>query len=196
MEITAEARWFLKGEEQLLEKWFRENGKSFKNEWSESDCYVSLEGSQSLSIKIRDRNFEVKQRTHCETLAFGNTHQGHLEHWIKWEKPLSEQSDIAQIFQQRLLKIEKERLLLFFSAQNNAVKISETKPDEGCQVELSKVKLLKKTFMSFAFESFGSAQNLKRYLITTSAFVFSSLDISPLMLRESLNYAVLISRYA
>ena len=195
MKITAEVRWFLKGEYQPIEKWFLQNGKTFKNEWTEVDCYLSLEGSQSLSLKIRDRNVEMKQRTHYETFQFGNAHQGYLEHWIKWEKPLHDKSDAAQIFQDRLLEVKKERLLLFFPVQNNSVKFSETKPDEGCQAELSKVKILNKTFTTFAFEAFGSAQNLKRYLIATSTFVFSSFDITSLMLRESLNYATMISRY-
>jgi hypothetical protein len=195
MEITAEARWFLKGEYQPVEKWFRQNGKKFKNEWSEHDCYLSLEGSQSLSLKIREKRVEIKQRTHHESFTFGNTHQGYLEHWIKWEKPLHDKSDAAHIFQERLIEVKKERLLLFFSVQNNAVKFSKAKPEEGCQIELSKVKLLNKAFTSLAFEAFGSAQNLKRYLMATSAFAFSSFEISALPLRESMNYPMMISRY-
>lgn len=196
MEITAEVRWFLSGEYQSIEKWFQQNGKKFKNEWTELDCYLPLEGSQSLSLKIRDRKVETKQRTHYETFSFSNAHQGYLEHWLKWEKLLHDKSNAAQIFQDKLVEVKKERLLLYFPVQNNSVKFSKTKPAEGCQVELSKVKIANKTFTSLAFEAFGSAQNLKRHLIATAAFVFSSFDITSLMLRESQNYAMLISRYA
>jgi hypothetical protein len=197
MDNSTEIRWFSTERFTDVERWFKDQGKQFKNQWQQSDFYVRLDGYPKLSFKIREGKAEIKTLVNePAVIKISNTCSGIVEHWIKWSKPLSGHLTATQIFDDKnvLIELKKERLLITYSINEGGINIANDYANEGCQVELTRLSIENQLYYSFAFEAFGSDDRRTSYLNTITTLVLGEFDANTkLSTNDSYGYPVLLS---
>ncbi|QNF35534.1 hypothetical protein HUW51_23540 [Adhaeribacter swui] len=176
MVYSAEIRWFFNNltEVNALEKWFNSRNLFFAGNWDRADIYLWQPGLEKLGIKIREGKVEVKVLLADKgewPLAAENS--GLANDWVKYSFGLQESDEenkkLLQQFSSATLKtendlwvrVDKERLL-----QKYAINLAEKHiqpiapdawPEEGCGVELTKVKINEQTYYTFGLEAFSKS---------------------------------------
>lgn len=195
---SKEIRWFYKTEVESIRNWFEENGYIFENTEARTDFYLPLKEKEDISIKLREKNIEVKQRLNrSDKEKLTSRVKGFLENYTKWSFSSAEDDslfhEITEGEKFSWLDVKKERIGFKLKKDNNAniirVPIEEF-PDYGCQIEYTRVKINEEIWYTFALEWFGD-QELK--------FDFSLLDEivgdNKLKASDSMGYAEFLNKF-
>ena len=162
---SKEIRWFDKEENKIITKWFSDLGIKFSNINPRTDFYLQIPDRVDMSIKLREGNVEVKQRSgQPELFELTNSAKGYLENWVKWsfdvEANDSEATSIIKEKRYNWIEVYKERLGVKMTLkQDDSLKIHNIKEilPAGCQVEYTKLKIKNKEWFTFAVEWFGDS---------------------------------------
>ena len=203
MLCSSEIRWFFKGQtsnEILL--WFKskydvkddkgEPVNTLEPELSRDDCYLLFPECDSVGVKLREDkkankvNFEIKALlSPARPLTLANNISGKTDQWVKWSVTSTE---LSKIFEggssaERWIKVNKTRYLRKFATENNVKEVwAETKPREGCNIELTNIKVnagSQEDWFSIGFEAFGPPANIHLTLVKTANFFFNKMGNIP-----------------
>lgn len=202
MLYSAEARWFYR--ESLPEpilNWFCA-GKPLKPERERIDRYLVFPGSESVSVKIREGNFEIKaMKGASETVQYSPQITGRSECWIKWsykKEAVKAWVGALHLENNGWIEVTKDRWLRKFSLDKpelSEVSIND-RPDEGCNVELTKITVLNHEWWSFAFEAFGEPGRVRVYLQTVTEHFFAvHPPVKPFSAMNSCPYPVWLANF-
>jgi hypothetical protein len=167
---TMEVRWFFQGtiSREIL-AWFAKHGEQPAQPATRVDHYLRLSHIDSLGVKLREGNIEVKQRQRqLGTMRFHERVSGHAELWRKWSFALS-----APGLQDLLvppsawLPVYKARRLHRFQVGDDGALSSmspEVCPEQGCDLEVTKIRLHDQAWWTIGFEAFGAEAALQENL--------------------------------
>lgn len=146
---SVETRWFFRGTAPAdARDWFKFGSSLGVEEPARVDRYLVLPGCQTVSVKARQGNIEVKALVGGpERVSWGREVSGLRDQWVKWSKPLAPEAmrQLVATNGDDWLLIRKRRFLRKFSLDDGAPKevaAATARPDEGCQVELTRVEAL------------------------------------------------------
>lgn len=139
------------------------HGKELNKAEPRTDFYLPIPGKDDISIKLREGDIEIKQRTGTQTEHHLTTNTlGFLEDWVKWSFDLKEHDDLVHnIIKHKKFdwfEVYKERIGFKYTSDNagrlNIVDIKE-RPLFGCQIEYTRLKIYGKEWFTFGLEWFG-----------------------------------------
>ena len=198
---TAEIRWFYPGTvPSEVEANFGEGSGAVEDEPSREDHYLSLPSMDGVGIKLREGRIEIKKRTQREGPTYlGEGAAGVLEHWRKWSFPLAESGITSSIATATAswISVEKERLLRTYGLTSEKRVVpcsSEEAPSQGCEMELTDVRVEDRVWWTLAFEAFGKESCLRENLLLVIQHVLTSRDLPPLSAKTSCGYAEWLAR--
>ncbi len=199
MVYSAEMRWFFKNraETELMEAWFNSQGLFWADKWDRADIYLWQPDLPKLSVKIREGKIEVKTLLADRgVVPLANGNSGVHNDWVKYSFELHESdeenqnllqqfsAEITKAKQQIWVRVDKERLLVKFSVdpeKNIWNKVPEnTWPQEGCGVELTRIKVNNNTYYTFGLEAFSKTRQEPRNLEITLDHVIPDMQVSNL----------------
>jgi hypothetical protein len=204
---SCEVRWFLTSAPETATTWFERRGHHFSNDDQQPgrfDFYlISKTMRNDLGIKLREGSVEIKERVaDFGAHTFGNLAEGRVEAWRKWSFKLAHTreggtDEALHITRQDghsgdWMPVGKERLLVMLEiGEEGRVLLSDAPAfslQEGCGVELTKVRLPDRVCYTFALEAFSQAgqeyPNLKRAMDSMTA----EIPDLKLLLSESMGY--------
>lgn len=196
---SAEVRWFYAGAIPTdVYTWFC-NGQTLAPE-TRTDRYLRFEGCETVGVKIRQGNFEIKAlRGASESVRYADTVTGRADCWVKW----SYSQPPADVWVQALLadsrgwvEIGKTRLLRKFSRDDGAPTevAAGDRPQEGCNFELTEIRSGDTLWWSLAFEAFGDPSRVRETLRQTAVGLFAlSAPPLPLDATRSCAYPVFVN---
>ncbi|ELR73664.1 hypothetical protein C900_02068 [Fulvivirga imtechensis AK7] len=157
---TTEIRWFF--EEALpeeMQEWFEHF--SPEDLPPRTDYYLNMEESAGVGIKLREGNIQIKPiKAERGARQFLENVEGNVSQYEKWSFPVTSNEEWPEMIRKPdvwIPAIKIRKLLRFTLGGGYPNKIGmEELVDEGCEVELSKVEVVDRTFWSLAFEAHGS----------------------------------------
>ncbi len=176
---SAEVRWFLLGSVPIQTVYWFDPTSSLSPE-ERTDRYLVFPGCESVGVKVRQGNFEIKAlRGAAETTWFPGSVSGRTDCWVKWSyngpaaeawiETLAGESegwvDVAKVRWQRRFALE---------AGHPVETTTDTWPDEGCNVELTRVLARSQEWWSLAFEAFGEPGRVREILRRVGVYFFVS----------------------
>jgi hypothetical protein len=179
---SAEARWFYVGTipPQVL-KWFREEQGSLEEPAHRVDYYLHLPDGDSLGIKLREGRLEIKQRHRRHgTVEFHERATGLVEHWRKWSFRLAQASErFPQIMvsDSSWIAVSKQRWLYRYriTRDKDIIPMDAVEyPEQGCDLELTRVKAEGRDWWTWGFEAFGEETALQENLVLVAAQIFAA----------------------
>lgn len=195
---SKEIRWFSRGIDGHLIDWFGAKGLLFATTDARTDFYMPLPDRVDMSIKLREGNIEVKQRTgvpSAGSLMAGA--KGYFEDWVKWSFNADKSDrlcrEIADERKYDWWELYKERIGVKVGLDGTGQPIVGSLKDRlpfGCQVEYTRL-LINGTdeWFTFALEWFGSEQ-----LALSDAFIADILGNVQFDLEDSMGYGEFLSR--
>ncbi len=195
---SKEIRWFYKKEPESIRNWFEEHGYIFENTKARTDYYLPLKDKKDLSIKLRENNIEVKQRTsRSEKTDLTESIQGHFENYTKWSFSSAEDDslfhEITEKEKYSWLAVKKERIgfKLKKDDHDEIVRVAlEEFPAYGCQLEYTRVKIKQEVWYSFALEWFGEQEIRFDISILDEIIGMQKLEAS-----DSMGYAEFLNKF-
>jgi len=167
---TAEIRWFFEGAlSGGVEDWFC-HGLCSEAE-TRTDSYVRLPGCETVGIKLREKNFEVKALTHAGRHAAIDASAGLREGWVKWSFSDPAVTPFADAMRDGvpLLAVDKKRRLRKYACDSGTPQpiAPAAQPAEGCNAELTSLMLEGRPWWTIGFEAFGSSGTIEHSLLAT-----------------------------
>lgn len=162
MFTSAEVRWFFEGAvPDELERWFT-RGSLVSRAAPREDHYLTFPAPLGLGLKLREGRLEIKSLVktlgpHTFTEDVAGTVQ-------VWEKQAHGESAVAEFERLRAsaphlwITTGKERTLRRFSLEGRTlteVSADGAFPPNGCNVELTKIRVNGLDYWSFACEAYG-----------------------------------------
>lgn len=147
---SGESRWFFKRSlPDDVRNWMRSDGQGIE-EPSRADQYLLIPHCKSTSVKFREGNLEVKANTKQPTEAtFTNGVRGYQDAWVKWSCKAEDEVDtlrrIVGANEDLWASVQKSRFLRKISLDDGKPKevdAANARPDRGCQVELTSIKVI------------------------------------------------------
>jgi hypothetical protein len=194
---TAEVRWFFKGPvPRGVEAWFQRRMGSSEREPPRVDRYLRLPDSESLNVKLREGRIEIKQRVgQASVVRFHEHVTGRVEIWHKWSFELA-RSDVHASHTvypaSSWIAVRKERWLRTYQVEGNkdyGGQSAAEPPAQGCELELTTVRVAGQTWWTLAFEAFGEESPLEEILLSVARHIFD-IDEPPLLpVGQSRGYA-------
>jgi hypothetical protein len=177
MLLSAEARWFWRGRcPQPVHDWFFKSGLPPGGGFSRVDKYVPQRGEPEISIKKRGDKpgFEVKGLVatrggpELEPLA------PHIEIWCKWPCTIPGLNLTNELLATKTRWLRKFDTSKYVRAEipldaNEKPKAGYSLPIQGCNVELTEVKMAGHSGMwwTLGFEAFGDLDSVPTNLTLT-----------------------------
>jgi len=211
MYTSIETRWFLPDKPDGILKWFESHRAwkdkttflNLKTQGERTDHYLDVDGYGKMSFKIREGKTEVKMLDESfGARKFNGVVEGAIEKWIKWGPDLKSGLKLpADVFQNASVftAVTKRRLLVKYSGAEDH--IVEVDPDDktipnGCQAELTEIKVGKDLVYSFGFESFGESETLMKNFEQIVDKVLHEIGEVKLQLIDSYSYPVFLKKYS
>jgi hypothetical protein len=174
MLFSAEIRWFYFGElPQATIDWFCYDELVSEPE-ERTDRYLIFPCCESVGMKVRmykDKyNIEIKAlRGGSETLQLPNGVAGRTDCWVKWsygEAPADPLVQALLVQSSGCIDVQKKRWLRKFSLDHGQLEPvdTEARPDDGCNVELTQLRVQERLYWSLAFEAFGPEVQVRQHL--------------------------------
>lgn len=197
--LSAEVRWFFNGEiPQKIEKWFKSSKLRSKSK-KRTDTYLTYPNSKSCGVKFRKSKFEIKSLVKdIGNQNFVAKARGAVRIWEKW----STKGESISPFKQEVTEdetiwvdVKKKRIIRKFSADSGQIREIDASgkdgfPDNGCNVELTRVEIHQRPYWSLAFGSFGEEDTLIDNLKETVRILLSERDCPFTSLSESLEVSL------
>jgi hypothetical protein len=161
---SKEIRWFTQQKSDAITNWFSKHNENFNGEDMRTDYYLPQYKNETLSIKLREGNLEIKQRKGTPEIAiFSSNSKGYFESWVKWSfQVISNDPLISEIVDEKRynwIAIEKERLSLKLTTDESGHLSEAHKDDEipfGCVVDYTRVICMGQEWYSYGMEWFGN----------------------------------------
>ena len=176
---SAEVRWFFRGQSPAEVKHWLDMGEQHKQEARE-DEYVLIPSCQTTGIKLRNDRFEIKALT-CLVgeERFAAKIEGVVEKWAKLILAVPREARIDQVLRAEAstLKVSKVRFLrkYCFDQPNKPTEVvSEIRPRQGCNVELTELRACRSEWWTLGLEAFGDAAKTEVYLRQTVGLALGS----------------------
>lgn len=191
MLTSAELRWFKRGAlPQEIAQWFQQAGVAPPEE--REDVYLYVPENDYMGLKLRQGRLEIKWRkAQLGILRFGDAVEGKAEKWGKWlcEDPSQESFQLQDITGTwvRVKKKRFQRRYQVFGALIKAVGVNES-IDQGCNVELTQLRINNNDWWSIAFEAFGKDERLMDSLKSVASEVFQADHGLELLAKDSYAY--------
>ncbi|MBL6447392.1 hypothetical protein JMN32_13820 [Fulvivirga sp. 29W222] len=191
---STEVRWFFEGAlPKAMSDWFNFFEPFFQA--PRTDYYLSNTDQARMGIKLREGQIQIK----CLTAEMGEEYYanatGKVARYEKWNFPVVSNEEWGTLVARPevWLPVKKERKMLRFTLGGgfpDRVDKDEI-VENGCEVELSEIEIIDKTFWSLAFEAFGSLADMN--LQKTTHDIFEK-KVCPIFLdkENSFGYARLI----
>jgi len=211
--ISKECRWFLTSEKiQPIKVWFEGLHKpqclGDKDIYPRQDYYLVMPGVKNLGIKIREPKkdaatgkmktaLEVKRQiSENEQIEMGNNNNAYTNNWQKLSYELTENgTDLISVNSllpapgSSWLRVDKDRILAKYDAETKSIAEGNSFPDEGCGIELTRIKINNAAYYSFGLEAFSeSGQMLDENFSGCCNFIFDQIPVTGLALESSLSY--------
>jgi len=177
---SSEVRWFY--HTALLDDtvaWFCA-GRALELE-QRVDSYLLFPGCETVGLKVRQgENFEVKALRGTPEIVHYTTHvSGQSDCWVKWsysKPPVASWIEAILREGSGWVSVEKARRLRKFSLDSSSLQelSGDTRPTQGCNVELTRLRVHNEEWWSFAFEAFGAADQVRSHLQTVADYFFTN----------------------
>jgi hypothetical protein len=165
-----EIRWFFRGTLPLeILAWFDAGVDQPAQPAERVDHYLHLGQLDSLGIKLREGNVEIKLRQ-CKlgTVQFHQQVAGQVEHWRKWSFALAVAplQDLLVPTSAWLPVHKSRRLRRYQVAADEALSLisPDVYPDRGCDLEVTQVRVHSQAWWTVGFEAFGPEARLRKNL--------------------------------
>ncbi len=200
---TTEIRWFRAGlVVPSVRKWFESCPGQIADQPPRTDYYLVLGGTRSLGIKMREGRLEIKSRQQeLGRASLGERVSGMLEEWLKWSfELLDPRSDPSSITQpdSNWIGVHKTRRLRRYGRSDDEsfspVPV-DTFPPQGCDVELSMVRIHDQVWWTLAFESFGPPADRQQFLMDLASQLFEKDPTLELAALDSFGYPRWLAQY-
>ncbi|MFB2897711.1 hypothetical protein ACE1CI_32740 [Aerosakkonemataceae cyanobacterium BLCC-F50] len=205
MLTTSEIRWFARGTiPPAIENWFtadvlRENDRPLEQR---DDLYLLIPGCEFLGVKLRQNRLETKLRvTELGILQFRNNVIGAAEKWLKTtcEDPKLESLITPEVVAKgQWVKVEKARSQIrYLVADDYSLTPASTEEtsQEGCNVELTQLRVNDNPWWSLGFEASGTDDKLISNLETVAKKLFQTFPEPQLKLVNSYAYPKWLSLF-
>ena len=186
---SAEVRWFFLGSiPEPTKTWFGTSEE--QEEPTRTDSYVVFPGCSGTSVKVREGKFEIKAlRSGPKCIEAVRGIFGKIESWVKWSVELS-QSDLTEESGKEgfdRLDIAKTRWLRKYNVDGSiSAEVSRaSRPEQGCNVELTELMVRSASWWTIGFEAFGPAVRVNENLSSTVSTFFSKRLPPPCELLEA-----------
>lgn len=196
---SKEIRWFSPTNHASIIDWFSKHGLSFSNTKPRTDYYLPNTDHDDISVKLREGNVEIKQRTGNPNLQQFTKHAtGYYENWVKWAFNVKEDDILSAAIITRnkyfWTEVYKERIGIKLTTNETGEIIIKDIRDMslsfGCQIEYTRLLIHKKEWFTFGVEWFGEKS------IETGTNIFSEiLGDTKLTTKESYSYVQFLSKY-
>jgi len=198
---SAELRWFFSGRVPPdIERWFR-IAEACGGAETRVDQYVLMDGCESVSVKLRERRFEVKTRVeNPHPVALGVDITGLMDDWVKWSvtSPATGRLGSAAQSSDRVVAVAKRRWRHKFrivDERPQPVPCGSQANGAGCTAELASLTVDGQPFWSMAFEAFGPADRVGGYLETTGLdWLGKHPPPRPFLIADSCSYPAFLGR--
>lgn len=193
---TVEVRWFFRGEipPDVL-SWFLKGLRQSAQTQARIDHYLIIADGEKLGLKLREGRIEVKQlQRRLGAMPFLERVAGIAEHWRKWSFALAGEAGVPSGLPVPALGwvgVSKERRLLRYriTGDQELVSISPARyPDQGCDLELTKVRVAGSEWWTLGLEAFGSEQNLQELLSVAAGQLLAATEPPSLTVQDSYGY--------
>jgi hypothetical protein len=194
MYTTAEVRWFYEGRAPaLVEAWFRRGGRAPTEQPARVDHYLRLVDGEHQGIKLREGRLEVKQRERSlPATRFNAGAAGVMELWRKWSIPLAGcPHQVSSDPGASWIEVEKERALCRYRLlEDRRIVATGTDwyPDQGCDLELTAVRVRGREWWTLALEAFGPSSSVCENLQLFGEVVFGAGEPPSLDAADSYGY--------
>ena len=196
MIATLEVRWFFKGAVPAdVLSWLYGSGGEPAEPLPRVDHYLRISEGDSLGIKLREGRIEVKQRQRqLGAVRLQERVIGMVEHWRKWSFALaSEASDLAgmTVPASGWVGVRKERQLSRYriTADRKLIAMPALEyPDQGCDLELTSIRVSGSEWWTLGFEAFGGEANLQGHLSLAAEQLLGATGPPPLPFQDSYGY--------
>jgi hypothetical protein len=188
---SKEIRWFTRREAKRITQWFAGQGLTFTSVEARTDFYLPLPDRDDMSIKLREGNIEIKQRTGApEKGSLTDNVAGYFENWVKWSFTSDKEDGLSNaIIHEKKFgwkEVYKERIgVKLTNAENGEAKIVNLNQiiSSGCQVEYTRIIIEDEEWFTFALEWFGDEK-----IEIDPTFLESILGDSPFDQQDSKGY--------
>jgi hypothetical protein len=166
-------RWFLRGDPpNAWPGWFE--GLPSTGPEERTDVYLGLDTS-ALGVKLRGsgNRLEFKLREHDHgRRPFSGTAEGTMEDWRKWSLPQRRWGTPRR----RLpwIEVRKVRWTVTYELNpSGAATLTEGEAEDGCRVELARLRAAGQDWCTVGFEAFGSDERRLEALVAAGDAVFA-----------------------
>ncbi len=161
---SSEMRWFYNWNQndfQSVLDWLKSILKELSAEPDREDYYLHT-GNPDKGIKLRPygskRHLEMKFLSNQENRI--SPFKGRKEDWTKWSVPLPKEFKVDVKVDPKWIGVEKTRYLLKISLTQSTPRVLQADgkgTKEGCNVELTQLRVKEKKYWTFSFESFSKS---------------------------------------
>lgn len=191
---TYELRWFF-SECPLKLSNHLENESELQ---SRTDWYA-LPCSPNCGIKLREGKLETKIRCHAGSVQQSGNLTGRLESYKKWslQFPSEDRPTFEDLGLAGWVEVGKERNLLRFRVDDQQdIHHSPTRPENGCEFELTRLTVPRGIFWTVGLEAMGNVDQLESNLLTVMRFAEQAGGRQqPFNLQNSMGYAEWLSQH-
>ena len=193
---TLEVRWFFQGTiPSQVQEWFQLGEREHAAALPRVDFYLRLSDVDTLGIKLRGEQIELKQRfSEYGAVCFHERVSGRVEGWRKWSFRLAESGlhlTRPPMPASAWMGVRKIRRLRKYQRLNNdrVVAISTLqRPDQGCALELTHIDIAGQEWWSMGFEAFGGEDTLYENLLLVATHVLAAHEPPTLDVEASCSY--------
>jgi len=174
MLTTSEMRWFFPGEiPKEIENWFATNILSGDSQTPEDreDWYLRIPGCETLGVKLRQQRLEIKWRSTESGIWHLKDHvAGAAEKWVKWtceEKEIESVITKDVIAKGEWVRVKKVRSQIRYLVNDDRTftpAATDLTSKDGCNIELTQLKINQDLWWSLSFEASGQNANLENNL--------------------------------
>jgi hypothetical protein len=188
---SKEIRWFFRPGNRTIEQWFGNLGKEISKTTPRTDFYLPIPDKDDISVKLREGNIEVKQRSVgvVQHKLTSNAH-GYLEDWIKWSFDTEDQDSLVHSIiddkKYDWIEVQKERIGVKVTVGvDGSIQIKDIKEmvPFGCQIEYTRLEVMGQEWFTFGLEWFG-----KQHFELPSGITSELLKNETMTLLDSKNY--------
>ncbi len=200
---TSEIRWFCPGKlpEEVI-GWYQAHAGIPEDKSPRKDQYLCIPGYDTMGIKIREGNIEIKALIKTRRLfSLGENSLGYAGDWRKWSFLLKDESPpLHQLMNpaSSWIEVYKKRSLLRYqiTTEKNTKSISTGIPClAGCDVELTEIFIRQDPWWSLCFEAFGpEAENHQNLDLMINSF-FQPPPPFSFKSQDSFSYPELLGKY-
>lgn len=154
---TFEMRWFFAEPPLDIAQHFDASAAApHRTDWYAVPC------DPRCGIKLREGRLETKLRVGTHGVRTFREISGHLESWQKWALAFGPGDCPAEqtLAKSGWLAVQKRRFLRHFEVTPGRVIETEQRPTNGCEFELTELKVQQQRWWTVAFEAVGPVDHL------------------------------------